>query len=175
MNFKKNSILVPAGMFKRVDTPHKSISTNAQYVTQHWIFWKKFITQIQCIHWKTTETLKCLQISEPRNGLITPSNHIYWLFPFSDWLDSLISPRGLLLAAFQVPTIWSPGFNFMSGVGKKVITRTWMWEIFLQGPILHADAVILVSTFLVATNLVSCIPPTCSNHLELLSTLIWYS
>jgi hypothetical protein len=111
-----------------------------------------------------------LQISEPRNGLITQSNRIYWRFPFSDWLDSLIGPSGLLLVPFQVPTTWSTSFNFMGGVGKKVITRTWMWEIFLQGHILRADAVTLVFTFLVATNLVSCIPPTFSNHLEFPST-----
>jgi hypothetical protein len=86
----------------------------------------KFITEIQCIHWKTTETLNYVQISEPRNGLITQSNRIYSLFPFSDCLDSLNGPSGLLLVAFQVPTTWSPGFNYMGGVGKKVITKTWM-------------------------------------------------
>jgi hypothetical protein len=50
----------------KVDTQHKSISTDAQYVTRHWKFWMKFIAQIQWIHWKTAKTLKYLQISEPR-------------------------------------------------------------------------------------------------------------
>ncbi len=40
----------------------------------------------------------------------------------------------------------------MDGVGRKLVTKTWMWEIFLQGPILSigVDALRLCYAFLQA-------------------------
>ncbi len=38
-----------------------------------------------------------------------------------------------------------PRFSFMGGVGKRIITKTWMSEIFLQGGVLRVggDALIM--------------------------------
>ncbi len=60
----------------------------------------------------------------------------YWLLPVSDLLDSLIGPGGLLISS--PPPICSPNFSFMRGVWeKKRVTKTWMWEIFLQSHTEH--------------------------------------
>ncbi len=60
----------------------------------------------------------------------------------SDWVDSLIGPSsGLLLVS--LPPTCTPSFSFTGGVGKKLATKTWMLEIFLQGHVLSVgeDAV----------------------------------
>jgi hypothetical protein len=38
-------------------------------------------------------------------------------------------------AISSLPCTCGPSFSFISGVGKKFGTKTWMWEIFLQGSI----------------------------------------
>jgi hypothetical protein len=73
-------------------------------------------------------------LEEPCNGLINRfklgllSTPCLWLvteFDWSKWVPSSDHP----------PTC-SPRFSFICGVGKKLVTKTWMWEIFLQGRIL---------------------------------------
>ncbi len=59
---------------------------------------------------------------------------IYWLLPVFDWLDSLIVLGGLLsvvshLFAGSVSVLWV-------GLERKEVIKTWMRDIFLQGPIL---------------------------------------
>ncbi len=46
------------------------------------------------------------------------------LFDWSKWVVGISSLS---------PCTCIPNFSFMSGVGKKWVTKTWMWEIFLQG------------------------------------------
>jgi hypothetical protein len=60
---------------------------------------------------------------------------MYWLLPVSNWLDSLIGPSGLLLVvvshqlAVPVSVLWVE-------LEKKLVTKTSMWEICLEGHIL---------------------------------------
>jgi hypothetical protein len=44
--------------FDALVVPSKSISTNAQYVAQHWKSWMRFISQIQKTNWKIARTLE---------------------------------------------------------------------------------------------------------------------
>jgi len=117
----------------------------------------RFISQIQWIPWKL-----CFfqmwgfseHLEEPRSSLInTQSNRVYWLlFPVSDWVDSLIGPSGLLLVvsphllAVPISVLWV-------GLEKKLVRKTWMWEIFLQSHIL--------SVTVDATQSVHCLHCTC--------------
>jgi hypothetical protein len=64
------------------------------------------------------------------------SNHIHWLLPVSDWVDGLIGPTEFTIST--LPTyFWSQFQFFVGGVGKKLVTTTWMWKIFLEGHIQH--------------------------------------
>jgi hypothetical protein len=64
-------------------------------------------------------------LEEPWKNLSTQSNCIYWLLPCSNWLDSLIGPSGWWLLVVSL--------TFFFHLEKKLITKTWMWEICLQG------------------------------------------
>jgi hypothetical protein len=48
---------------------------------------------------------------------------------FDDWLDSLIDPSGLLLVVSHLFAVQFYGRSCI----KQCITRTWMWQIHLQG------------------------------------------
>jgi hypothetical protein len=80
----------------------KSISTNAQYVTQRWKSWMRFIIEVQCIHWNMPWSLKThAELSEP--------SHEHRQITFIDCSLFLIGPSGLLLV---VPTYLQSQFQF---------------------------------------------------------------
>jgi hypothetical protein len=54
----------------------------------------------------------------------TQWNHIHWLLPLSDWLDTLIGPGGLLLVVFHH---LNSQFQFYWW-GWRNVTKIWMWE-----------------------------------------------
>ncbi len=67
-----------------------------------------------------------------------------------NWLDGLIGPSGLLLLVVSHVFACSPSFSFMGGVGKKLDTKVWMWEMFLHVDIwsIGGDALLLVYNIL---------------------------
>jgi hypothetical protein len=40
------------------------------------------------------------------------------------------------VSSSSLPPSCSPSFSFIGGVGKKLVTKTWMWETCVQGHIL---------------------------------------
>jgi hypothetical protein len=86
-------------------------------VALHWKSWKRYSSQTQWINWKTAVNLENWQ-----------SNRTYRLLPLSDWLHNWIDLSSFAITDLR--PICNPSFSFMSGVGKKNVIRTWMWETF---------------------------------------------
>jgi hypothetical protein len=110
----------------------KSISTNAQYVTLHWksSTASTFISQIPVIPLQACLDPEIYSAFQSSRGALEHSdehsqNHIYWVLPVSNWVDSLIAPSGLLFSSLP-PACSSSSFSSMNGVVKK-----WMWETYL--------------------------------------------
>ncbi len=84
-------------------------------------------------------TLKFTQLSRAlkvlSNSLINTvksylsTSPLFWLGRWFDWSK-------WVAVSSSLPPDCNPNFSFMDGVGKKWVTKTWMWEIFLQGHIL---------------------------------------
>jgi hypothetical protein len=123
-------------------TGHTNILKKCQG-EEKWTKWqiqgKKRIAAVVLLYWNALRASRLQQrsVCDPAVGNLFDEVHsdcIYWLLPISDWLDSLIGPSGLLLVvshllAVSVSVLWV-------GVGNKLVTKTWMWEIFLHGHIL---------------------------------------
>jgi hypothetical protein len=100
-----------------------------------WKSWMWFINLIQGIHWKTAGTLEKCTAFQSSGGALEQSNkhqsnRIYWRLPVSHWLDSLIGPTGLLLVISHLLAV--PILVLWVGLEKKLVIKTWMWEIVLQ-------------------------------------------
>jgi hypothetical protein len=88
--------------------------------------------------WIHSTTMKNFTAFPVHYKSLTESNLVYWLQLVSDWLDSLIGPIGLLLLGSSLSPSCYSQFQFMDGVGKKLLTKTWMWKIFLLSHMLSA-------------------------------------
>jgi hypothetical protein len=104
--------------------------------------WVRFISWIQWIHWKTAGTLKrCTAFQSPGGALEYSNKHSQIVFIDCFYWSIWVAISGL-------PPTCSPSFSFMGGVGKKLVTKTWMWEIFLQGHILSVgEPLMLLHTY----------------------------
>jgi hypothetical protein len=58
------------------------------------------------------------------------NNSICWLLLVSNWLESFDWSKWFAISS--LPPTCSPSFSFMGGVGQKLVTKTWMWEIFCK-------------------------------------------
>jgi hypothetical protein len=113
------------------------ISTNDEYVTLHWTSWMRFISPMQWIHWTAAGTLKkCTAfrvLDELCNSLVNRVKSYLLTAPYF-WL-AILFHWSKWVGISSLPPTCRPCFSFMGGFGKKLVTKTWMWEIFLQGHI----------------------------------------